>query len=220
MSVAAILAKDLRVELRSKEVLGSMLLLGLFLVVAANLAFDVSDAGPRLAAAVIWIVLIFALSLGVALTFTKEADRGTLRTLLLLPVDVADVYLAKAAANVLLGLALVAFVVPAYALFFSYDLLAVLGPLLVVLVLGVVGLAAVATLLAAVAARTSTREVLLPVLLFPVAVPLLMGALTGTLRVLDGASLLAVRSSVTLLAGYDGTMLALGWLLFEYVVEV
>lgn len=218
-SAAAIVAKDLRVELRGKEVVGAMVLLALFIVVAANLVFDVRGQEVRVAAAVLWITLLFALSLGVALTFTKEVDRGTLRTLLLAPVDVSSVYLAKAATNTVLGLLLVAFTVPLYALFFSYDLLPVLGGLLLVLGLGVVGLVAVGTLFAAVAARTKTREVLLPVLLFPLAVPLLLAALSATFPVLRGEGLLQAWNGVTFLVGYDVTMLALGWLLFEYVVE-
>lgn len=220
MSVRAIVAKDLLVELRGKEVVGAMLLLALFLVVATNLVFDVRGLDDRVAAAVLWITLVFALSLGVALTFTKEADRGTLRTLLLAPHDVSRIYLAKTATNGLLGALLVAFLVPAYALFFSYDVLPVLVPLLVVLLLGAVGLVAVATLFAAVAARARTREVLLPVLLFPLAVPLLFAGLSATFTVLAGDGLGAAAPAVTLLGAYDVTMLALGWLLFEYVVEV
>lgn len=219
MSAAAIVAKDLRVELRGKEVVGAMLLLALFLVVAANLVFDVRGLETRVAAAVLWITLVFALSLGVALTFTKEVDRGTLRTLLLAPMDVSNVYLAKAATNTVLGLLLVAFLVPLYALFFSFDVTPFLGELLVVLGLGTVGLVAVGTLFAAVAARTRTREVLLPVLLFPLAVPLLLAALSATFPVLEGDGLGQALDSVTLLIGYDVIMLALGWLLFEYVVE-
>lgn len=220
MSWTAIVAKDLRVELRGKEILGAVLLLALFLIVTSNLAFGDRGRQATTGAAVLWITLVFALSLGIALTFTKEVDRGTLRTLLSIPTDVSNLYLAKVATNVLLGAVLVAVVLPAYALFFSAGALPGAARLAVVLLLGVVGLAAVGTLLAAVAARTATREVLMPVLLFPLAVPLLMAGLGATERVLAGADLAAATPSVSLLVAYDATMLALGWLLFEYVVEV
>lgn len=219
MSWTAIVGKDLRVELRGKEIVGAVLLLTLFLIVTANLAFGDQGGSATTASAVLWITLVFALSLGVALTFTKEVDRGTLRTLLSIPTDVSNVYLAKVTTNALLGLLLVAVLVPAYALFFSAGRVVAPG-LVVVLLLGAVGLAAVGTLLSAVAARTATREVLLPVLLFPLAVPLLMAGLAATERVLAGPGLAAATPSVTLLVAYDATMLALGWLLFEYVVEV
>lgn len=220
MSWTAIVGKDLRVEIRGKEILGAVLLLTLFLIVTANLAFGDRGRSAATGGAVLWITLVFALSLGVALTFTKEVDRGTLRTLLSIPTDVSNVYLAKVTTNALLGVVLVSVLVPAYALFFSASRVVSAPGLVVVLLLGALGLAAVGTLLSAIAARTATREVLLPVLLFPLAVPLLMAGLAATERVLGGAGLAAATPSVTLLVAYDATMLALGWLLFEYVVEV
>lgn len=219
-SALAIAAKDARVELRSREVLTATLLLGFLVVAIGLLAFRARAGDPDVASGVLWIGLAFAASLGFGRAFLAEKDRSTWDALLALPVERGSLFLGKALAN--LGvLALVALVAcPAYVAFAGAAFSpASLGLFAVVLALGLVGLAAAGTILAALAAETRARETLVPVLLAPVALPLLVAGVSGTRDALAGAGFPDVQGEILLLLGYDLAVAAASWLLFEYVVE-
>ena len=215
----AILAKDLRIEWRTRESLASVFVLGVLLLVVLTVAHDPTpEAAPALVPAVLWVSFVFTGPAGVQRGFLLERENDCLAGLLSAPVDPADIYAGKLAANVVLLAVTQAVVVPLAALFLHADLWPVLSGLLVVLLLGNVGFAALATLFTAVVARTRARETLLPLLFLPLALPLLIGAVQATAAVLAGG-LAGAREAVAVLAAFDVIFAVAGWLLFAYVVR-
>jgi len=215
----AILLKDLRIEWRTKESLASVFVLGVLLLVVFTVAHDPEpEAAPALAPAVLWVAFVFTGLLGIQRGFLLERENDCLSGLLSAPVDPAAIYAGKLLANVVLLGVTQAVVVPLVGLFLHVDLWAVLPGLVAVLGLGNVGFASLATLFAAVATRTRAREVMLPLLLLPLLVPLLIGAVTATRAVLAGG-LLAARDGVAVLVAFDVVFVVAGWLLFAYVVR-
>jgi heme exporter protein B len=213
--VWAVLRKDLLLEWRTREVLTSSLVFGLLALVIFTFALDLRAENAALfAPGVLWAAFVFAGVLALGRSFAQERDRGTLDGLLLAPVDRSALYLAKAAANAGVILAVEAALLPVFAAFFNLPVLRLgLAP---VLLLGTAGFAAVGTLFAALAANTRAREALLPVLLLPVAVPVVIGSVKATAAVLDGT---AVGHWLGLLGAFDALFLVVGSWLFEHVVE-
>jgi heme exporter protein B len=215
----AILRKDLRIEWRTRESLSSAGVLGVLLLVVLAVAHDVPpEAAPGLVPAVLWAAFVFTGILGVQRGFLLERENDCLAGLLTAPVDPAAIYLGKLAANVVVLAVMQAVIVPLTGLFLHVDLLPVLPGLLLVLLLGNLGFAALATLFAAVAVRTRAREVMLPLLLLPLLVPLLIGAVELTRAVLAG-TLGEEMLALNVLVAFDVVFGVAGWLLFEYVVR-
>jgi heme exporter protein B len=215
----AILLKDVRIEWRTRESVASVFVLGVLLLVVFSVAHDPEpEAAPALAPAVLWVTFVFTGLLGIQRGFLLERENDCLAGLLSAPLDPAAIYAGKLAANVVLLGVTQAVVVPLVGLFFHLDLWPVLAGLALVLALGNLGFAALATLFAAIAARTRAREVMLPLLLLPLLVPLLIGSVEATRAVLAGG-LAAARDGLTVLAAFDVVFTVAGWLLFAYVVR-
>jgi heme exporter protein B len=204
---AAVLArKDLRLELRARDTLPAMLLFVLAALVVFHFALP-SDS-PRLAErGLLWIAIVFTALLGLARVFAAEREEGLLDGLVLAPCDRSAIWLAKTiAALAFLGLAeLVA--LPAFGLFFS----AVDGATVAGVLLADLGICAVGTLLAAMAASSRARELILPLLFLPLAIPVVVGGV-GASVVDDPGKYLAF------LALYDCVFAIISWASFEYVV--
>jgi len=215
----AILLKDLRIEWRTRESLASVFVLGVLLLVVFTVAHDPEpEAAPALAPAVLWVAFVFTGLLGVQRGFLLERENDCMSGLLSAPIDPAAIYAGKLLANVVLLGVTQAVVVPLVGLFLHVDLWGVLPGLVAVLGLGNVGFASLATLFAAVSTRTRAREVMLPLLLLPLLVPLLIGAVTATRAVLAGG-LGAARDGIAVLVAFDVVFVVAGWLLFAYVVR-
>ncbi|MFN8545440.1 MAG: heme exporter protein CcmB [Candidatus Binatia bacterium] len=215
----AILRKDLRIEWRTKESLSSFVVLGVLLLVVFSVAHDPTpEEAPRLAPAVLWATFVFTGLLGIQRAFLLEREQDCLAGLLLAPIDPAAIYAGKLAATVILLAVLQAIVVPLVGLLLHVDLGPALPGLAVVLVLGNVGFAALATLFAAIAVRVRAREVMLPLLLLPLLIPVLVGGVKATVAVLAGG-LAEAREAITVLAAFDVIFTVAGWLLFPLVVR-
>jgi heme exporter protein B len=210
-----LLAKELRVEARSREMTTGALLLGLLVLVLGSLAWSDRMAPATLAPGLLWLALVFAGTLSLSRSLHRERDRGTCDLLALLPVDPGIVFLAKAAANLIVLLIVLALALPLFAALHDYDMATPLPRLGLVFLLGATGFSAAGTLLAAASAHGRARETLLPILLFPLLVPLLMMTLQGTQRVLEGASLADVAPELQVLLAFDIIYLAIGWLTFD-----
>jgi heme exporter protein B len=195
------------------------LLLALLTLVIGNLAFSRLTDRAAVAAGVLWISFAFAGTLTLSRSLHRERDRGTWEALALLPVDWGLVYLVKVAANVVVLLLIEAIALPLYALLFDADLLVPLLKLIPVLVLGTIGLAAAGTFLAALSSHARTREILLPILLFPLLVPLLMMSMQGTEKAIAGLPSSDFVGEHVLLLAFDAIFLAIGWLTFDYVLS-
>jgi len=212
----AILAKDLRIEWRTREGISSVFVLGVLLVVVLTMAHDPSpETAPTLAPGVLWAAFVLTGMLGVQRGFLLERENDCLAGLLGAPVDPAAIYAGKLAANVVLLAVMQAVVVPLVGLFLHVDLAARLPALLLVCLLG---FASLATLFGALAARVRAREVMLPLLLLPLLVPLLIGAVQATRAVLVGG-LAGASGGLGVLAAFDVIFGVAGWLLFAYVVR-
>ena len=215
--VYALLARDLQVEARTKDALGAMVVFSLLVLMAFSFALDlrpevVAVVGPG----VLWISVVFAATLGLGRTFAREREQAMLEGILIAPIDPAALFVAKLVLNALLMTLVLLVTVPAYAALFNVPL--EIGPLLANLLLGVIGLSAVGTLFSAVASHTRAREVMLPVLMFPVIVPLLIAVVQGTGLAL-GVGSARPMPWLALVAGFDAVYLAIGLLIFEHALE-
>jgi heme exporter protein B len=217
--ILAVLRKDLRIEWRTKESLASFAVLGVLLVVVFSVALDPApDDAPRLAPSVLWATFVFTGLLGIQRGFVLERENDCLGGMLASPLDPAALYLGKLATNVVLLAAMQALVVPLVAVLLHADVGGVLPALLLVLFLGNLGFAALATLFAAMTVRARAREVMLPLLLLPLLVPVLIGGVKATEAALRGG-LAAAAGPLGVLAAFDVIFLVAGILLFEQVIR-
>jgi heme exporter protein B len=215
-----LLRKDLQIEFRTKETLASLLLLGLLTLVVLSFAFDpASELRTEAAPGALWVAVIFAGVLGLNRSFLAERENECLQGLLLCPIDRGTIYLAKTAGNFLFMMLAQLFIVPIFVFFFNLPMSVGIGGVFVTLALGVLGFAAVGTLFAAVAVRTRAREVMLPLLLLPLVVPIFIAGVKVTGRLLAGKPLGDVAPWLNLMVGFDVIFLVVGWLVFEYAVE-
>ena len=204
--VAALAQKDLRLELRARDTLPAMLLFVLSTLVIFHFALP-TGADEVAAHGLLWVALVFTALLGLARAWAPEREGGVLDGLVLAPSDRSAIWLGKSAAVFVFLAAIEVVALPAFALFFSpLDASAVLGVLL-----ANVGICAVGTLLAAMAAASRTRELILPLLFLPLAIPLVVGGVGASISD-DPARFL------TFLGLYDAVFAILCWASFEYVV--
>ncbi len=217
-SVGAIVWKDLVAELRSRELLTAMLVFALLVILIFNFALEL-DAVTRRAATpgILWATFAFAGTLGLNRSMALEKDRGCLDGLLLAPVDRSAIYFGKLVSNLAFMLIVEAVVLPVYSLLYSTNLF---NPgLIAVILLGSVGYIAVGTLLSAMAVQTRTRDVMLPILLFPVVLPILIAAVKASSGFLQGTTLPEIMPYINLLIVYDVIFTAFAYMVFDYIVE-
>jgi heme exporter protein B len=171
----AIVWKDLVAEMRSREMLSSMLVFALLVILVFNFALEL-DAKTRanVTAGVLWVTFTFAGTLGLNRSMAVEKDRGCLDGLLLAPVDRTAIYFGKVLGNLIFMLVVAAIVLPVYSILYNVNLF--IPGLLGVIFLGCIGYVSVGTLLATMSVQTRTRDILLPILLFPVVIPVLVAA--------------------------------------------
>lgn len=216
----ALVRKDVVVELRGKEVLASSIFFAMIVLVVFNFAFEpgARDLGT-VGAGILWTAFLFAGLLGMNRLFLVEREGGALDGLMSCPVERTTLYVAKCASlGIFLALTELA-TLALFIVFFNVPIRGRLVELLVVTGMGTLGLAALGTTFAAVAVRTRTREVMLPLLLVPLAVPLLIAAVKCTGAVLGDGGLLEARRWLELLGVFDAVFLAVGYLTFPTVLE-
>ncbi len=219
-ALAALIWKDLVVEARTRELVTSMGLVAFLALVIQNLALGPSSRlGTAAAPAVVWVTVSFAATLGLARAHALEQEGQALQGLLMTPVSRSLLYLGKWGANLVVVLILQTVVVVATAVLFTGEVGRHLTWISLPLVLGAVGFTAIGTLLGAMTSATRLREVLLPILLLPVALPVIMLSLAGIGAVLDDRGLTELLRSLKLLGAVDIIFAMLGMWLFAYVVE-
>jgi heme exporter protein B len=232
---AALVRKDLRIEARGRDTLPPML--AFTLAVVLLLAFSVPDAsrieepvrlptgGTLLFADVLagflWVTVLFAGLIGFARTFEVERDGGALDVLLLVPLDRAGLFVAKALANLVFVVAVEILLVPAYALMFGIDLGSGWAALAVVVLLVDIGFVCVGTVFSALAAQTSSRELMLPLLALPALVPVFIAATELTSELFAGAGFdaVAARGWFAILVVFDVVFATAGTLIFDFTLE-
>jgi heme exporter protein B len=215
-----VLWKDLLTERRSKESLNALLFFALLLLFLFQ--FALGPDRERLHAALpglLWLGFILAGLLGLGRSFIAERDNDCWEGLRLTPGDKSAIYLGKLLGNFAMMAAVEVVLLTLFGFFYDMALWPVLGPLLAVLTPGTVGLAAVATLFAAMTAQLRARELLFPVLLLPAQVPVLLAAVSATQAVLLGQPLAEVGHWLKLLLAADVVYVAIGVLTFEFVLD-
>lgn len=216
----AILHKDLLLELRSKEIITSMLVFSLIVIAVFNFIFDPGSEQIRTTApGILWIAIIFASNLGLSRSFAREHDNALMQGLLLCPVDRSLIYIAKVIGNVVFITIVQIISLPIMVVLFDLYIGSVLLPLLLILFLGTLGFAGIGTIFSTISANTKSREVMLPILLFPVAIPIILAATKGTTYLLNGRDFAEVWSWIRILIGFDIVFLILCFILYEYVLE-
>ena len=217
-AVGAIVWKDIAAELRSRELLGSMLVFALLVILIFNFALEL-DLRTRqtVTAGVLWVTFAFAGTLGLNRSMAIEKDRGCLDGLLLAPVDRSAIYFGKVLSNLLFMIIMEAIILPLYSLLYNVNLFQ--PGLIAVILLGSIGYVVVGTLLSAMAVQARTRDILLPILLFPVVLPVLVAAVRATTSILQGLPLEDYQVWLSLLIAYDVIFLGVAIVSFDYVVE-
>lgn len=216
--VWAIVWKDLLAELRSKELISAMVVFSLLDILIFNFALELHRLTlTTVAAGVLWVTAIFAGTLGLNRSLAIEKDRGSLDGLLLAPIDRSALYLGKLIGNWLFMLIVQAIILPVFSILFNINLI---QPwLLLVIGLGTLGYAAVGTLLAALAVHSRSRDVMLPILLFPVSIPVLIAAIKASNGILAAVAWDEISPWLNMLIAYDVIFFAVALMVFEYVVE-
>lgn len=217
-SMSAIIWKDLAAELRSRELLSAMLVFALLVILIFNFSLEL-DARARatVTAGVLWVTFAFAGTLGLNRSMAMEKDRGCLDGLLLAPVDRSAIYFGKAIGNLIFMLVVEAIVLPVYSFLYSVNLFQ--PGLLLVIFLGSIGYVAVGTLLSSMAIQTRTRDVLLPILLFPLVIPVMIAAVKASTGFLQAFSYADISPWINLLIVYDVIFVAVAFMVFDFIVE-
>jgi heme exporter protein B len=217
-AVWAIMRKDLAVEWRSRQLVTAMLVFAVLVILIFNFTLEL-DALTRqkVAAGVLWATFAFAGTLGLNRSMGIEREGGSLEGLLLAPAERSAIYFGKTLANLLFMLVVEIFTLPFYAVLYSANLF---NPgLILVIILGSWCYSAVGTLLAGMAAQARSRELLLPVMLFPLVIPVLVAAVRASNAFLNGLEMEYAWPSVNVLIAYGLIMPALGLMFFDFIVE-
>lgn len=217
-AVLAITRKDLSAEWRSRELFTAMLVFSLLVILIFNFALDLNPKiQQEVSAGVLWATFVFAGTLGLNRSMAVEKDRGCLDGLLLAPVDRAAIYLGKVLANLVFMFMVELIVLPVYSILYNINLFQ--PGLLLIILLGSIGYTVAGTLLSSMAVQTRTRDMLLPILLFPVVLPVLISAVRASSFFLQGQSMDLIWPHLNLLIAFDVIYTAVAYMLFDFVVE-
>lgn len=218
----AIFQKDLMMELKSKQMVTTMLIFAGLVIVSFSFAFDpTNEIVQALVPGMIWVITIFAGVLGLNRSFMMEKQNDQLHGMIAAPVDPAGIFLGKFFANLVFVLLVQAVAIPILFLLFDFSALtwANSGWFLLIVVTGTFGFIAAGTLLAALSSHAKSSEMLLPVLLFPLVMPVLIAGVQA-IRLLFTEGVDPAMSWIQLLLVYDVIFFFAGFVLFDYVLEV
>lgn len=218
--IRAIVWKDFVTEFKTRELFSSMFVFGLLVILififSVNLSIvKATDVGPG----ILWVAILFAGTLGLSRSFALEKENGCLQGLMLTPVDRSAIYFGKMISNLIFLLILESFLLPVFMVFFNVEVLSHLGSLAIVIVLGTLGFSALGTLLSSLASNLKTREIMLPILLYPLMVPVAIGAVRMTHQVLIGKSLADMGNWLGLIICFDVIYIAVSIMTIDYILE-
>jgi heme exporter protein B len=218
-STAILLAKELRLEFRTRELLSATIVFALVIVVLFSFAFDPTAAeSRRYGPGLLWISFLFAGSLMLNPSFARERLNDTMDALRMAPISTFAILSAKILANFIFMSLVEVVLVPVFSVLYNVSLAGVVGQLILVLVLGTIGLTVTGTVFSAISSHARLRELLLPLLLLPILTPLLIAAVEATASLFVEQPELD-RTWVALLAGFDIVFLTASWLLCDYLIE-
>ncbi len=214
----AIVWKDLRTELRSKETISAMLVFALLSIMLFSFALELDKTGREASAAgVLWVTLVFAGTLGLGRSLGREKDQGCLDGLLLTPTDRSALYFGKLIGNFIFMMIIAIVLLPILTIL--YDVSFFKPMVAVVLFLGIFGYAGVGTLISSMSVYTRGREVMLPILLLPIALSVLIPAVRATRGLLELVPFNELAGWFNLLIAVNVIYLTLAYMLFDFIVE-
>jgi heme exporter protein B len=214
----AVVWKDIAAEWRSREMLSAMLIFSLLVAFIFNFSLDLNPKIQRdITGGMLWVTFAFAGTLGLNRSMAIEKDRACLDGLLLAPVDRSAIYFGKVIGNLVFMFMVEIIVLPLFSIFYNVNLF---NPgLLLVIVLGSVGYVVVGTLIATMTVQTRTRDILLPILLFPVVLPVIASAVRASTFFLQGQDMDLILPNINILIVFDVVYIVLAYLVFDFVVE-
>jgi heme exporter protein B len=214
--------KDLYSELKTKQVLTTMMIFAGLIIVVFSFAFDpANNTTKAVIPGVIWVIIVFSGILGLNRSFISEQRNDTMQALMISPTDGMSIYLGKLFANFAMMIVVEVVAIPFLFLLFDFNYVGSLPYFLLVLFAGSFGFISIGTFLAALAANSKSSEMLLPLLLFPITSPILIGAVQATRIILTNIQKLHDAIAwLQLIAAYDVIFFVLCLLLIEYVLEV
>jgi heme exporter protein B len=216
--VVTIVRKDLRAEFRTRELLSSMVVFALLSILIFSFALELDrNARQEAVSGVLWVTVIFASILGLNRSMAMERDQGSLDAMLLSPIERAAIFFGKLVGNFLFSLAVGILLLPLMTILYNLSLMNIW--LIMVLVLGTLGFSIVGTLLATMTVQTRSRESLLPIVMLPIALPVLLAAIRASSGLLNDAPASDWLSWQQILAVVDMVYLALCYMLYDFVIE-
>jgi heme exporter protein B len=217
-TVLSIVRKDLQAELRSRELVSSMALFALLSILIFSFSLELDRvAREESIAGVLWVTVVFASFLGLNRSLAMERDQGNLDAMLLAPIDRPAIFFGKLVGNFLFTVIVGLILVPLMTVLYNTSLAQFW--LIAVLLLGTLGFSTVGTLLATMTVQTRSRESLLPILMMPVALPVILAAVRASTGILNDSPPEDWMAWTQILAVVDFIYLVLCYLLFEYVIE-
>ena len=212
--------KDLISELRSRETLSSMLFFALIVILVFSFSFSMDqDAARELIAGIIWVAFAFTGIIGLGKSFSAELQNDCLEYLQISPTSKGAIYLGKMASNLLFMLVVEVLLFPLFVVFFNLDVIEEIGLLLLIFFLATLGLSAVGTLFSALTVQIRAREVMLPVLLLPLAVPVMIAAVEATRGALNADPFNLYAQWLELLAIFNVIFTVASFWLFELILD-
>jgi heme exporter protein B len=215
-----LLWKDLLLEVRRRESLLAMFFFGVLILFIFHFAFEIpKEKAAEMAPGLLWLAFIFTGTLGLAQLFQAERENHCLEALLLSPVDRGALYLAKVVFNTLLMLLVELVVFPLFWMLFNLEAWSLLPSLFLVALLGTVGFCAIGALFSAVTLKARARELLLPLLIFPLMIPVILATIRSMEILFRTGGFEETYDWLRLLIGFDVIFLTAGFLIFEWVIE-
>ena len=216
--ILIIVWKDLLLELRSKDLVVSIVVFGLVVVVVFNFALNNTPGrSEELAPGILWSAFAFSAVLGMNRAFVRDQEQGGLEGLLISPVSRDAIFLGKALTSLIFMLLVEAALLPVYAVMLDFSVLS--WSLMLTILLGTLGFAGVGTLFSAIAVQTRSREIMLPVLFFPVLLPVIIAAVEASTRAVGGVTFIGLGRWLPLIVVFDALFLVICPWVFSFVVE-
>ena len=218
--VKAIIWKDFVTELKTRELFSSMFVFAVLVMLIFIFSIDLSLVNAnQIGPGVLWVAILFAGTLGLNRSFALEKENDCLQGLMLTPVDRSAIFFGKMLSNLIFLLIMEAFLLPVFMVFFNVEILPHLGALLAVILMGTLGFSALGTLLSSLSSNLKTREIMLPILLYPLMVPIAIGAVRLTGQILDGKSLADMMNWVGLILCFDIIYIAVSIITIDHILE-
>ncbi len=216
--VIAITWKDTLSEMRTREIVSSVLVFTLLVIVIFNFAFGASQETMTLVApGILWVTFAFAGVLSLNRSFIPEKEQGCLEGLMACPISREAIYVGKMLGSLLFMLIIEAIALPIFAFLFNLPVFSL--QLVTVMVLATIGFVSVGTLFAALAINTKAREMVLPILFLPIVIPVIIGAVKASALAISGRPWSELSSWLQIIGAFDVIFLVVSFLIFAFVIE-